>query len=252
MATLQELRILHTSDRVAYSRLINSLGLDPRTSTQVMAFWNWVKRCGHRDFVHKILPLQDIELQTLVKETIRCIRSLYMDLPMNPFVSIDLQPPFMQSILGSDFSERFIQENRDSAMRTMFMFIKDVAEKIFHDLVIVAPLLPQRLAQTRSTQMVTLNLLAQEARSGPPAQTQSTTQIKNRSLSAQAEANVIPRLPPRSPSSDLSQKERILFMTFSKGHPILKEELNEFITRYITLYYTIKRDFIFLFIYSFK
>lgn len=107
----------------------------------------------------------------------------------------------------------------------MVTFIKDVGERVFSDIVASPPPL-QELAQIESTQMGYLNLLAQEVGNGPQAQKQSTTQMEKSSLLAQEEANVV-----------ISQNERTLFMTFSKGHPIRKEELKEFLIRYITFIY---------------
>ncbi|POO01554.1 Rho guanine nucleotide exchange factor [Trema orientale] len=263
--TLEELRLFHTIDREAYSRLMNSLGYGSRSSMIIVAFWNWVERCGHRDFVYLTQFLPYSLLKVLVSETITCIASLYVDLPLIlPCVPTGLELSFMPNFLGTDFSLNFVQQNKDFAKRSILHFMKDVGQWVFSDIVpetqrvnldLLAqksgyglpaqsllttqmenvPLLSQEednMAQMPSTQMVNLCLSAQEAGNGPPAQPEPTSQMENLSVSSQEEDNmVVPSTSCSSSSGDLAQNERALFMTFSKGHPVCKDELNDFITR---------------------
>ncbi|PON62357.1 hypothetical protein PanWU01x14_138820 [Parasponia andersonii] len=194
--TLEELRLFHTIDREAYSRLMNSLDYGSRSSMIIVAFWNWVDRCGHRDFVYltQFLPYY----------------SKFCDVvPRTQRVNLDLLAQKSGYGLPGQSLLTTQMEN--------------------------VPLLSpeeDNMAQMPSTQMVNLGLAAQEAGNGPPAQPEPTTQMENLSISGQEEDNmVVPSTSCSSSCSDLPQNERALFMTFSKGHPVCKDELNDFIAR---------------------
>ncbi|XVF69365.1 hypothetical protein PTKIN_Ptkin11bG0075800 [Pterospermum kingtungense] len=192
--TLKQLQQFHSIDRKAYSRLLIGLGFDPLPSMKIVAFWNFLERSGFKHFVNNLQPLPDALLFSLAKEAIMCLDFLYRS-TREIFPRVRMDFPVMKKLVAQDIFLDYLFKNRESAKRMIEDFVKDVCRTGFSDIV-------QTYLGSKQS---------------------STLDIDNGELLVQEKL--------MENKGRVDQKDRTLFMTFSKGHPVSTRELHGFIVR---------------------
>lgn len=195
----EELKIFHNIDRLAYTRLVFHLGLPPKIGSKIVAFWNWLERVGYVNFVDNSLDLSPPLFLELSLESEACLDCLKRE----SFSDSDERLlPLICSLAGEPLSLKVVYENKLHATRHMKEFNRDVGKRIFND-----------ITPTRSSANGDLvnvceyygNLQGQDEQ--PDNNNNGNHNICN-----------VP-------------DNKTLFATFSKGHPITYQELEEFFTR---------------------
>nr|POE54652.1 hypothetical protein CFP56_47293 [Quercus suber] len=197
--TLDQFKAFHNIDIKIYRRLVIDLRLDPNQSKKVVAFWNCLERIGYANFVCVIQPLPDELLRALANETITCL--ILLDQGCQ-FYDVDKDLPLMLSLTKPAFSFWFLYQNRQKVISKINAFVKNVCDVAFSDIV------PPQPVQSLQLQIGF---------------------IQPHQFSNRHEATSRARPSPLVPS--FHAKDRTLFVTFSKGHHVSKEELQDYITR---------------------
>jgi hypothetical protein len=99
------------------SRLVFSLEIDPSLSMEILAFWLWIERNGHVDFLVRIGSFSNEHLLEIASAGNRFIEALFLK--------------------SSEFSNsRSTQENyfQKEAMAGVFFYLNNVCYKVFEDL----------------------------------------------------------------------------------------------------------------------
>lgn len=204
--TCQQKKDFHNIDRQIYARLVIEIGLDLLTSKKIVAFWFWIEREGCRGFIMSLLLLVSPILSTLAMETITCLDVIYSI----DFVGINKDIPFMRCLVGQGFFLEAVYKKREKAQIVMERFIKEVCDDAFSDI------FPIYIAsEVKVEEVVSCN----EGEDFLPRKEES-------------DKSYSPTSDDIRQNLDLDSKnERTLFITFSKGHPISKQELRNLITR---------------------
>ncbi|KAL5581170.1 hypothetical protein UlMin_013612 [Ulmus minor] len=212
--TLEEFRTFHTIDRKLYARLTIGLGFDLNLSKRIMAFWLFLERCGCRNLVVLTLNLPYELVESIAKETILCLKLLYAEsIPSNLIAGLDGKVRFLRWISRSGFSIQFVKDKQEIGKKQVEMIVKEVCDIAFGDIVNAI------LANNLRNLQLSLSDLDNGPNGlvngpvGPLTLAQQTAEV----VSFVQQAN--------------SEDDRTLFLTFSKGHPISREELNYFLNR---------------------
>nr|XP_023897476.1 uncharacterized protein LOC112009371 [Quercus suber] len=200
--TLDQFKAFHNIDIKIYRRLVIDLRLDPNQSKKVVAFWNCLERIGYANFVCVIQPLPDELLRALANETITCL--ILLDQGCQ-FYDVDKDLPLMLSLTKPAFSFWFLYQNRQKVISKINAFVKNVCDVAFSDIV------PPQPVQSLQLQ---IGFIQPHQFSNRHEGFPSYTVLEAPSVSLLVELD-----------------HRTLFVTFSKGHHVSKEELQDYITR---------------------
>lgn len=228
--TLDQFKAFHNIDIKIYKRLVIDLRLDPNQSKKVVAFWNCLERIGYANFVSVIQPLPDELLRALANETTTCL--ILLDQGCQ-FYDVDKDLPLMLSLTNKPaFSFWFLYQNRQKVISKINAFITNVCDVAFSDIVPPQPvhsLQPQigfiqpHQFSNRHEGFPSYTVLEAPSVSVPPNSTNSVQQLVPPANSSARRSPLVPSFHARG---------RTLFVTFSKGHHVSKEELRDYITRY--------------------
>lgn len=207
---LEKFKEFHKIDRKIYARLVIDLGLDPNQCKKVLGFWNWLESTRYGYFVNKMIPLPDKSLHALAIEASTCLFFLNKEGSPPP----DMDVPLIRGLISPDFSFGFIYENRQRMISGIQGFMENVCERAFSDIV---PPKKSLQPQHQHGFLPQFSNRHEGFHSVPPNSVQP--------LALQAA-----RQPPEILS--VHSTDRSLFLTFSRGHHVTKEELKEHIIRY--------------------
>lgn len=189
-----ELKGFYSLDRNIYIRLLRH-GFDLNHSKLVVAFWYLVDQRNHYKFMaEKIKPIGDAEFNELANETLACLICLITDSNISrpsEFKRLCEAVPNFSLVLG----------NKEKAKRDMEWLVKEVYENAFGDII----------------QQYWLNGL------------QGTHNWPRYVLPSPAAKMANNQSFPSKQEIDWPPEERSLFFTFSKGHPVSREELETLI-----------------------
>ena len=221
--TLDQFKAFHNIDIKIYKRLVIDLRLDPNQSKKVVAFWNCLERIGYANFVSVIQPLPDELLRALANETITCL--ILLDQGCQ-FYDVDKDLPLMLSLTKPAFSFWFLYQYRQKVISKINAFVTNVCDVAFSDIV------PPQPVQSLQLQIgfIQPHQFSNRHEGFPSVSvpTNSTNWVQQ--LVPVPPATSSARPSPLVPS--FHAKDRTLFVTFSKGHHVSKEELQDYITRY--------------------
>ncbi|GMY19034.1 hypothetical protein FCV25MIE_14273 [Fagus crenata] len=231
---LEKFKEFHKIDRKIYARLVIDLGLDPNQCKKVLGFWNLLESTRYGYFVNKMIPLPDKSLHALAIEASTCLFFLNKEGSLPP----DMDVPLIRGLISPDFSFGFIYENRQRMISGIQGFMENVCERAFSD--IVPPkksLQPQHQHGFLPRERVFSDIVPPKKSLQPQHQHLFLPQFSNRHEgfhsvppnSVQPLALQAARQPPEILS--VHSTDRSLFLTFSRGHHVTKEELKEHIIR---------------------
>ncbi|OAY27373.1 uncharacterized protein LOC110603318 [Manihot esculenta] len=214
--TLEELHTYHAIDREIFNRLVINLLRDPAESLLVMATWLWLEEKGYPNVVVKMVDLSDALVNAVADEAVLCLKCLESNsLPLLLNGGI----PLTARIMEKNISLEMFHHNKFSAISGIKNFLTTVCARIFTDI------LQRVLATTSSAQSVPNQPLIIP---GFPHPLFGGLAIVPRSMDSDF---LIGGLWGWGPNNNVSEDERTMFLTFSRGFPVTKDEVTQLFTR---------------------
>lgn len=212
--SLEELHLFHKIDREIFSRLVMKLARDPTESLLVMAAWLWLEEKGYPNIVVKMVEMPDATVNALANEAVLCLKCLD---PSTPSAALSGGIPITARLMERDISLQLFRQNRFTATTGIKNFLNTICCQIFTDI------LQQVMAGTsQSTSNQPFDLPGSpHPIFGPITIVPTTTQCD-------------------FPTGELwgwqatdcaSEDDRTIFLTFSRGFPVLEEEVKELFTK---------------------
>nr|XP_029120153.1 uncharacterized protein LOC105043873 [Elaeis guineensis] len=191
-----DLMLFYKMERDFYNRLIRELGQVRESIELVMALWLWFESIGHHDFIRHVAACQDDVVLRFIAEGEACLDHLMGN--RDPSRSDEL--PFTNFLMAEPIDLRFFEYHRDIAFDGVRFFLENVCRIILDDA------LMERVARDSSHPDHRRVLSSGGLRIGGPW----------------------------SPETDHTPEEqRSMFITFSMGYPIAREDIRDFFnTRY--------------------
>ncbi|KAK4854013.1 hypothetical protein QYF36_017709 [Acer negundo] len=224
MISLAELHIYHRIDREVFARLVTTLMHDPAASLLVLAVWLWLEEKGFSSLISKMSKLSNQMVNVLAREAVSCLNCLESD-------QIPNVPPnggmyFTSRLLDrTDLSLLFFYHNRFSTIVGVKNVLNNVCAKIFTDI------LPLMMGiQVRLNQPIPM--------AGFPHRLFGDVEIVRRAMNyveiqAAGGRDQILQLwgMPVMPENVVSEDDRTMFLTFSRGFRVTKNEVRGLFTR---------------------
>ncbi|XP_068664875.1 uncharacterized protein [Aristolochia californica] len=242
MASVVDLMLFHKMERDLYKRLISMEGMGAEMAKAVIALWLWMESIGHHDLVRRIfeLALKDEQyLRSVVNEGEACVNALTTRQGQPVSASHD-DIPITANLLNEPINLRFFHYNRDVALQGVTHFLQRICNVIFHDdaikystgreeVVLSAGLLMSAFDHDHNSKRMMLGL------GGSSSPNKATNMMISSSASAAAGSSTLnPMAKPWSPpyletnSGGGGQDLRSMFLTFSRGYPLSRDEIINF------------------------
>ncbi|KAJ0090274.1 hypothetical protein Patl1_13588 [Pistacia atlantica] len=207
----EEFKIFHEIDRELYTILAINLWRDPVDSMQIMALWLWLERTGFNNVVKKILSLPYTLINELADEAVICLNCINND--HSPCSSENNDIPLMQCLMEKEISLRFFYDNRLNAIQGVAKIASDVCIRAVTDIM-------QQAVERNASQSLA-DSQKMMAQSFQKSLVQPGFQVRfcpNEMVQSWTQQNEVPA------------DDRTMFVTFSKGYPVLEREVREFFT----------------------
>ncbi|KAG2243323.1 hypothetical protein Bca4012_024266 [Brassica carinata] len=206
--TREEFNAFHKFERDLFTRVVISLKRDISLSFEVMCFLIYLEKSVFMsNLIYNLASLPDIFINTVVDEVVLCLRCLsYENFPtfLASLRNINsLSIPWIRRMTRQNFTLGVIYQNREDILLEMKKHFKSICYPAFEDICV-------RFEMHNKEKMHKSShfLWGQQA----------TTNIHAAGTS-NVEGHQVPA------------EDRTVFLTFSKGYPISKEEVYAYFTR---------------------
>jgi len=211
LTTMEKLILFHKLERDLFHRLVHDLAQDPVPMRWVIAFWLWLESNGHHDFIRRVSALPGPVVLRFVDEAIACLRCLARQghghaAGTGTGDGRERCLPCTNALLTKRIDDvgyfeghREVLDGVTYQYRSVCLAVCDVS--------------------SNSTCVPTSGVLAAPPMVGSPVLTAPT--VPSFPLNPMAS----PWIPLQSPSPD---DYRSLFITFSRGYPINREDIMDF------------------------
>ncbi|XP_031280704.1 uncharacterized protein LOC116139186 [Pistacia vera] len=229
VSSLQEaLKIFHNIDRLAYARLVFDLRLSPKISSKIVAFWNWLERAGYVNFVNNLLDLPPPLLLELSQESKACLDCLKR---VSFSVADEKLLPQICSLAGKTLSFGVVYEYKVHAKRHMKEFKWNVCKRIFDDITPITRSSGNGVVNGAIPNGEIVRVQDNNASNYLPQMVSDQLLEDNGNHSHSVVNESQPRQDQQANNGSHNFDNKTLFVTFSKGHPITHQELEQFFTR---------------------
>ncbi|KAJ0030344.1 hypothetical protein Pint_12380 [Pistacia integerrima] len=217
--SLEELQAYHSIDRDLFSRLVIGLRRDPGESLLVMATWLWLEEKGFPNIVGKMMKLSDGMVDVLADEAVSCFKCLESNSPSSMLPNRGTII-FTTRLMEKHVSLQMFLQNRFTAISGIKNFLNTVCARVFTDIL-------QRVLGTTPSQVIQNQPLVIP---GFPHPLFGGVTIVPRAMDFDFPAGGLWGWSPTN-NNNVSEDERTMFLTFSRGFPVSENEVRELFTR---------------------
>lgn len=219
-----DLMLFYKTERDFYNRLIRELGQVRESIELVMALWLWFESIGHHDFIRHVAAYRDDVVLRFIAEGEACLDHLMGN--REPSRSDEL--PFTNSLMAEPIDLRFFEYHRHIAFDGVRYFLENVCRITFDDA------LMERVARDSSHpdhRRVLSSGIRIGRSSSEACNEEEVEEMTDMALATPRSSRSVlnPMATPWSPETDRTPEEqRSMFITFSMGCPIAREDIRDF------------------------
>ncbi|XP_031273819.1 uncharacterized protein LOC116132304 isoform X1 [Pistacia vera] len=205
VGALVDLLLFYTLERSLFNRMVRIIGKTSLEVKRTIALWLVLEEIGYHDLIRTIYSYDNKTIEALSNEALQCLECMKPD-ALEPTVLHD--NPVFQGLLDEPMNFRFFYYNREFIYKRYMHIMETVCNKIFGDTAAIevdeSGLRPVVRPFIESSSAAAINVTPRES-------------------NLNAEASEFH--PTQSP-----EDAKTMFLTFSKGHPLTREEIVNFFT----------------------
>ncbi|OIV96489.1 hypothetical protein TanjilG_07881 [Lupinus angustifolius] len=222
--SVEELYIFHRIDREVFFRLVIRLARNPAQSLLVMAFWLWIESIKYPKFITKLVGLSDPLINTFANEAVTGLRCLEMEYDDTPESGGGL--PLTTILMQEEISLQFFRQKRFTIIVGIRCVLNKICARIFTD--ILQYLLGSANTSTSISYPSHYRPLVVPGFPHPLFGTFTIPPINFEELDL-----FDPRIWITMHGYDdgATDDDKTMFLTFSRGFPVTKEEVWHLFTR---------------------
>ncbi|XP_059639197.1 uncharacterized protein LOC132281510 [Cornus florida] len=225
IGSLVDLLLFYTLERVLFNRMVSQMCKNPQSVKMAMSLWLMLEEIGYYDLTRMVNSFDDSTIETIFKESLACLECIQPD-AVEPTESDDT--PVFVSLFDEPMSRRFFYYNREFMYRRYNHTMDTVCNKIFgersaievYDQCSAAEAVVRPVGEGTSGAAGTL--LA--GGSGEESCCRGGEAPKQSTLNPNA-SDFVP--------GQTRDDTRTMFLTFSRGFPLSREEIIHFFTSYV-------------------
>ncbi|KAK9275931.1 hypothetical protein L1049_023205 [Liquidambar formosana] len=206
IGTLVDLLLFYTLERLLFNRMVGPMGLDSELVKKAMALWLMLEEIGHYDLTRIINSFDNQMIESLFKEALECCECIQPN-AVEPAAEWDDSTVFV-GLYDEPMNRRFFYYNREFMYKRFTHIFETVCEKIFSE---------------------TAAVEVDESGTRPVVRPFGEGSSAQRSEAPSSQSNLNPDAVEFNPG-ETSEDSRTMFLTFSLGHPISREEIIQFFT----------------------
>ncbi|KAL3499627.1 hypothetical protein ACH5RR_038720 [Cinchona calisaya] len=216
VGNLLDLLLFYTLERVLFNRMVGPMRKNPPLVKMAMAFWLLLEEIGYHDLTRKIHSFDDCTIDAIFNETLSCLDCIQPD-GNEPICEND--SPVFVGIFDEPINRRFFYYNSEFMFRRFTHIIETVCNKIFGENAAIE--IDGNVASLRP-------LVRPFAEGGSirPSMLASSSSSAVAANSSTLNPNASEFLPRQMNHED----SRTMFLTFSKGYPLSRDEVINFFT----------------------
>ncbi|XP_061351585.1 uncharacterized protein LOC133296586 [Gastrolobium bilobum] len=216
--TIDELHLFHQIDREVFCFLVFKLHRDLTQSLLVMALWLWLENIGNSNVVRKIMGLPNALVNALVDEAVVCLKCLEID---NPLIPNGGGLPLTQKLTQKDISLRIFNKKRYTTIAGIKSVLQNICARVFNDVVEIV-LKSSKISQASTSYMPLVV-------PGFPHPLFGAFDVPPKTMNLDLSDNTI--WDGKQPYNDVTDDDRSMFLTFSRGFPVSEQEVRVLFTR---------------------
>jgi hypothetical protein len=220
LTTMERLLLFHKLESDLFHSLVHDLAQDPAAMQWVIALWLWFESTGHHDFIRRVAALPGPVVLRFVKEAIACLHCL-TNLGQGATVGAndnrDKHLPCTNAFLSKPIDDvgyfrgrREVLDGITHQYRSICLVVCDVGNS--------STSMPSNTCRVPTSSLMV---------SPPISPTPRVAPLPLNSMAAPFLLNPMAS-PWISMQSPLPDDYRSLFITFSKGYPISREDIMKF------------------------
>ncbi|CAN6300140.1 unnamed protein product [Urochloa humidicola] len=219
LTNIERLLVFHKLERDLFHRLVHDLAQDPATMQWVIALWLWLESAGHHNFIRRVAALPGPVVLRFVEEAIACLRCLTSSsqgATTGDNNGRDRRLPCTNALLavpiddvGYFHGRREVLDGVTHQYRSVCLTVCDVGSST-------------AIINTSGVPAALPMVVSSPVHAAPRV----VTPLPLNPVAPSCPLN--PMAPPWIPMQPLPDDYRTLFITFSKGYPINKEDIVEF------------------------
>ncbi|KAJ4831599.1 hypothetical protein Tsubulata_015285 [Turnera subulata] len=222
----KSLLLFYTLERILFKRLVGEMGKEPDTVKEVMAIWLVLEEVGFRDLIRVVQALDGQTIEALFREGLICLRCINPN-TAEQRVSEDI--PVLRSLCDEPINCRFFLYHRQFLYKRYMEIMEAVCSRLFAAgaategevsgvQLVIRPFGERTSGQGEGLVRESANVALLKSSSNEAGHTLNSD-YRNTTRSA-----LNPRakefLPGKAP-----EEERAMFLTFSKGRPLSRQEI---------------------------
>ncbi|KAL1197294.1 hypothetical protein V5N11_019106 [Cardamine amara subsp. amara] len=224
LTSVEKLHIFHSQERDVFSKLVLKFSRSPAESLLVIATWLWLEDLGFENIFSTILALTDPLIASLANEAVSCFQCLDSNEPPNGFNQIPLTTRYTEERI----SLQIIYKQRYSAIIGIKYFLTTICSRIFSDIL-------QQVLPSSSLSSFDASLRHPLIIPGFPHPTFGSINVMPNDIDGDNISNNLFSSPHGlwgwNANCIATENDRTLFLTFSRGFPVLHEEVIELFTK---------------------
>ncbi|VVB14043.1 unnamed protein product [Arabis nemorensis] len=224
LSTVEQLHTFYARERKIFSKLVLNFSKPAAESLLIVATWLWLEDFGYENIFSIIMAFTDPLILALANEAISCYQCLDFDELPKKFEEI----PLTAEIMRKDISLLIIYKYRYTAITGIKNFLTTICSRIFSD--ILQQILPCSSPYTFVTRFRCPLIIP-----GFPHPTFGSINVMPDVVGGDNLSNNNLFLIPSgiwgwNANCIASEEDRTMFITFSRGFPVSKDEVNELFT----------------------
>ncbi|OVA08784.1 hypothetical protein BVC80_4511g1 [Macleaya cordata] len=219
----------HIVDRHLFIRLVRFMGKDAALTKMVIALWLLLEELGYKDLIRTIFSKDNSTLDAIFQEATSCLNCMDPNTGVQPTDFNDT--PLLYLLLNEPINRRYFYYNRDFLLNGLNHILNSICSVIFDENSLKAVEDPAMnlsvlgaFGEGTSAQGALLGSTSSHSSTTGPVVTTDQT------LSTGASPSLNPSANPFVVAESTPKDQRSMFLTFSNGFPLRREEIFQFFT----------------------
>lgn len=237
VGNLVHLLSFYTQERLLFNRMVGpTMGQNPKLVKMAVGFWLLLEEIGFHDLTRRIYSFEDSTIETIFNETLACLHCIRPG-ATEPCRHNDVLLPGLTTILDEPISRRFFYYNSEFMLRRFTHVMETVCNRIFGENSAIEvdivdeedhhfhrnPVRPDDCKGSVTSSDRVISPVADSSRV-------TATRRFDKVLKVPISSSILnPNASEFIPGQN-NQDARTMFLTFSKGYPLGREEIINFFT----------------------
>lgn len=239
IGNLVHLLSFYTLERLLFNRMVGpTMGQNPKLVKMAVGFWLLLEEIGYHDLTRRIYSFDNSTIETIFNETLACLHCIRPG-ATEPSRHNDVLLPVLTTILDEPISRRFFYYNSEFMLRRFTHVMETVCNRIFGENSAIEvdnvdeddhnhnhrhshPVRPDDCESSVTSSDRVISPLTGSS-------VVATTRRFDKVLQAPVSSILNPNASEFFPRQN-NHDSRTMFLTFSKGYPLTREEIISFFT----------------------